>query len=49
MAHLADFVLERRIDVDALFTRRWTLSEAPEAYQWFDRQSDGKGVFLPRQ
>jgi threonine dehydrogenase-like Zn-dependent dehydrogenase len=49
MAHLADFVLDRSIDVDALFTERWTLDRAAEAYQWFDRQSDGKGVFLPKQ
>jgi hypothetical protein len=32
--------------VDALFTNRWTLDQADEAYKLFDKQSDGKGVFL---
>ncbi len=42
----ARFVLERGIDVDALFTDRWTLDQAPEAYRRFDQQTGGKGVFL---
>jgi threonine dehydrogenase-like Zn-dependent dehydrogenase len=42
----ARFVVERGIDVDALFTHRWRLEQAEEAYALFDRQSDGKGVFL---
>ncbi|HJT09042.1 MAG TPA: zinc-binding dehydrogenase [Stellaceae bacterium] len=45
-AECADFVARRRIDVDRLFTHRWTLDQAAEAYQLFDRQSAGKGVFL---
>jgi L-iditol 2-dehydrogenase len=32
--------------VDALFTDRWTLEEADEAYRAFDTQTGGKGVFL---
>jgi (R,R)-butanediol dehydrogenase/meso-butanediol dehydrogenase/diacetyl reductase len=32
--------------VDALFTNRWRLEQADEAYKLFDKQSDGKGVFL---
>jgi threonine dehydrogenase-like Zn-dependent dehydrogenase len=32
--------------VDKLFTHRWTLDKADEAYKLFDKQSDGKGVFL---
>lgn len=47
MARLADFVAERRINLDALFTNRWKLSDAVEAYQWFDRQSSGKGLLVP--
>lgn len=47
MGRLADFVLDRGVDVDALFTDRWRLSEAVEAYEWFDRQSSGKGVIIP--
>src|SRR6185312_12952166 len=45
-AECADFVARRQIDVDRLFTHRWTLDQAAEAYQLFDRQSAGKGVFL---
>jgi threonine dehydrogenase-like Zn-dependent dehydrogenase len=42
----ARFVADRRIDVDHLFTDRWKLEQAREAYQKFDQQSAGKGVFL---
>lgn len=42
----ADFVAERGIDVEALFTHRWTLDQAEEAYRVFDAQTSGKGVFL---
>ena len=45
-AECADFCVERNIDVDSLFTHRWTLDQADEAYKLFDKQSDGKGVFL---
>lgn len=43
----ARFVAERGIDVDRLFTHRWPLEQAAEAYQLFDEQKSGKGVFLP--
>ncbi|CAG2153833.1 L-threonine 3-dehydrogenase [Cupriavidus yeoncheonensis] len=42
----ANFVVERGINLDALFTDRWTLEQADEAYKAFDLQSGGKGVFL---
>ena len=42
----SEFVVERGIDLDALFTDRWTLDQAEEAYRTFNRQSGGKGVFL---
>jgi threonine dehydrogenase-like Zn-dependent dehydrogenase len=45
-AECAQFVVERKIDVDRLFTHRWKLEQAEEAYRLFDKQSDGKGVFL---
>jgi threonine dehydrogenase-like Zn-dependent dehydrogenase len=45
-AECADFCVERKVDVDKLFTHRWTLPQAEEAYKLFDKQSDGKGVFL---
>lgn len=45
-AECARFVADRAVDVDALFTDRWTLDEAAQAYQLFDGQTGGKGVFL---
>src|SRR5882757_1367127 len=45
-AECAQFCIERKVDVDKLFTHRWTLDQAEEAYKLFDKQSDGKGVFL---
>ena len=41
-AECARFVVDRGIDVDSLFSHRWALHQAPEAYQWFDRQDAGK-------
>ena len=45
-AECVQFCVDRKIDVDKLFTHKWTLDEAEEAYKLFDKQSDGKGVFL---
>lgn len=45
-AECARYVVDRKIDVDKLFTHRWKLEQADEAYKLFDKQSDGKGVFL---
>ena len=42
----AQFCVDRGIDVDRLFTHQWKLDQAREAYQLFDRQTEGKGVFL---
>lgn len=44
-AECARFCVDRAIDVDALFTHRWGLEQAPEAYALFDTQTTGKGVF----
>lgn len=46
-AECADFVAEKNLDVDQLFTHKWSLNQAVEAYELFDNQSDGKGVFIP--
>ena len=46
LAECARFVAERRIDVDHLFTHRWSLAEGEAAYRLFDTQATGKGVFL---
>ncbi len=45
-ADCARFVADRKIGVDHLFTERWTLADAEKAYQLFDQQMSGKGVFL---
>jgi threonine dehydrogenase-like Zn-dependent dehydrogenase len=45
-AECARFSVERKIDVDKLFTHTWKLKQAEEAYKLFDKQADGKGVFL---
>lgn len=45
-AECAQFIIDRKIDVDKLFTHRWTLDQADEAYKLFDQQNSGKGVFL---
>jgi threonine dehydrogenase-like Zn-dependent dehydrogenase len=45
-AECARFVADRQIDVERLFTQRWTLDQADEAYKLFDTQTTGKGVFL---
>jgi threonine dehydrogenase-like Zn-dependent dehydrogenase len=45
-AECARFVVDRGIDVDALFTDLWALDQAEEAYKRFDTQMTGKGVFL---
>jgi threonine dehydrogenase-like Zn-dependent dehydrogenase len=40
----ARFVADNRIDLDAIFSHRWSLDQADEAYRVFDTQSTGKGV-----
>ncbi|MGH7044659.1 MAG: zinc-binding dehydrogenase, partial [Acetobacteraceae bacterium] len=45
-AECARFIVERNIAVDRLFTDRWKLDQAEEAYRLFDQQNSGKGVFL---
>jgi threonine dehydrogenase-like Zn-dependent dehydrogenase len=45
-AECARFVADRKIAVDQLFTHRWQLAQAEEAYRLFDGQSSGKGVFV---
>jgi threonine dehydrogenase-like Zn-dependent dehydrogenase len=45
-AECASFVAEKGVRVDDIFTHRWSLSQAAEAYDLFDRGVGGKGVFL---
>jgi threonine dehydrogenase-like Zn-dependent dehydrogenase len=46
-AECAEFVADRRLDVEKLFTHRWRLEQAEEAYRLFDTQTTGKAVILP--
>ena len=46
-AECAEFVADRRVDVERLFTHRWKLEHAEEAYRLFDTQTTGKAVILP--
>jgi len=46
-AECARYVADRKVDVDSLFTHRWRLDYAEEAYRLFDAQTAGKGVILP--
>ena len=45
-AECAQFIVDRKVDVDRLFTHQWKLDQAEEAYRLFDTQTTGKGVFL---
>jgi len=45
-AECASFVADRKIGVERLFTHRWRLGQAEDAYRVFDQQSSGKGVFV---
>jgi threonine dehydrogenase-like Zn-dependent dehydrogenase len=45
-AECATFIADRKINVDELFTHRWKLDQADEAYRLFDQQTTGKGVFV---
>jgi threonine dehydrogenase-like Zn-dependent dehydrogenase len=46
-AECAEFVADRKLDVERLFTHRWALEQADEAYTVFDTQTTGKAVILP--
>ena len=45
-AECARFIVSHNIDVDRIFTNRWSLDQAAEAYRLFDQRVGGKGVFL---
>lgn len=46
LADCARFIADRGLPIDDLFTERWQLDQAVEAYRAFDAQSSGKAVFL---
>jgi threonine dehydrogenase-like Zn-dependent dehydrogenase len=46
-ADCARFIADRGIAAERIFTHRWRLEEAEEAYRLFDTQTTGKGVIAP--
>jgi threonine dehydrogenase-like Zn-dependent dehydrogenase len=46
MKECAEFVAKKRIPLERIFSHRWRLEQADEAYKVFDQQASGKGVFL---
>jgi len=46
-AECAEAVADLKVDVEKLFTHRWKLEQAEEAYKVFDTQTTGKAVILP--
>jgi 2-desacetyl-2-hydroxyethyl bacteriochlorophyllide A dehydrogenase len=46
MQECAEFIAKQRIALERIFTHRWRLEQADEAYRSFDTQTTGKGVFL---
>jgi threonine dehydrogenase-like Zn-dependent dehydrogenase len=40
----ARFVADHGVDADLVFTDRWTLDDAEQAYVEFDKQAGGKAV-----
>jgi threonine dehydrogenase-like Zn-dependent dehydrogenase len=45
-ADCARFVAANQVPVEKLFTQRYKLDQAADAYRLFDTQTTGKGVFL---
>jgi D-arabinose 1-dehydrogenase-like Zn-dependent alcohol dehydrogenase len=45
-ADCAEFAARHQVAVDRIFTHRWRLEEAEEAYKVADAQNGGKGVFV---
>jgi threonine dehydrogenase-like Zn-dependent dehydrogenase len=45
-AECARFVADNRIDLEEIFSHRWKLDQADEAYRVFDTQSTGKGAIV---
>jgi threonine dehydrogenase-like Zn-dependent dehydrogenase len=44
MGECARFVADNKIELEKIFTHRWKLDQADEAYKLFDKQASGKGV-----
>ncbi|HYL23261.1 MAG TPA: zinc-binding dehydrogenase [Burkholderiales bacterium] len=46
MQECAEFIARQKIPLERIFSHRWRLEQADEAYRIFDQQASGKGVFL---
>jgi threonine dehydrogenase-like Zn-dependent dehydrogenase len=46
LAECARYIADNRIRLEKIFSHRWKLEQADEAYRMFDTQATGKGVFL---
>jgi threonine dehydrogenase-like Zn-dependent dehydrogenase len=46
MLECAEFIARRKIPLEKIFSHRWRLEQAADAYRSFDTQTTGKGVFL---
>lgn len=46
MQDCANFIAKHKVRIDDLFTNRWRLEQAAEAYADFNKQSSGKGVIV---
>jgi L-iditol 2-dehydrogenase len=46
MLECARFIADHKIPLERIFSHRWKLEQADEAYRLFDKQATGKGVFL---
>ena len=46
MLECARFIADQKINLERIFTHRWRIEQADEAYRSFDTQTTGKGVFL---
>jgi threonine dehydrogenase-like Zn-dependent dehydrogenase len=45
-ADCARFIVDNKIPLEKIFSHRWKLDQADEAYKLFDTQSTGKGVIV---
>lgn len=46
MKDCARFIADHGVEVDRIFSDRWSIGDARQAYEEFDRQASGKGVFV---
>ena len=45
-AECAEFVVQKKMDIEKIFTHQWRLEQVDEAYRLFDEQKTGKSVVV---